>query len=191
MTKMLLAEDLECAETEAFVLIQDCQPSFQKTPVFWPVAPPDSVNGRLSDFVKYIHEPECLTILTQREWQLIFSSQQITHSVRTADENIRLLVEILRESGIKAGIKVYGDDYYLVIFGYPDIVRCFTENTNNMMINHQRLRIGIAGLSTDWGETTSVHVLALVDVIAGDAIPDIQYLLNDEQLLHSGVSNRH
>ncbi|CAM3930639.1 hypothetical protein VA7868_00474 [Vibrio aerogenes CECT 7868] len=182
---MLLAEELFCTETEELVLIYDCSMTLQTTPVFWPVTLPDKAEKRISDLSA--GSPECLTILTRCEWATIFSSWgKFYQQQNVLLESPGLIIEMLEDCGMKACIKIYKDEDYLVIFGVPEILQYFVKDSPEQVIPQQRLRIGVAGLSTDWGITTSVHILASVDVIAGAAIPDIQYLLNDEHLLILG-----
>ncbi len=157
---------------------------WKHSPIYWPAL--SSQQAARDIPLKYISDRVDITILSPNEWWEFLSllyhrkyQRSPEHPTIPSYDPLKLCAEL----DITAYVKTYNHNTYLVLPGYRKHLTTLLSGDYFRHRHPQILTLGLGALSIEIDISLATHVISSVEILIGESLHMLQYLINDEQLL--------
>ncbi|WNJ97691.1 hypothetical protein RND59_16295 [Vibrio ruber] len=173
--------DLDVETSEIVTETSRERPIYWKhSPIYWPALSSHQAAREIP--LKFVSDKADITILSPNEWWEFLSllySRKHQRRLEPHPDPVRLCEAL----GITAYVRTYNHETYLVLPGYRKHLMTLLSGDYFRHRHPQILTLGLGALSIETDISLATHVIASVDILIGESLPMLQYLINDEQLL--------
>ncbi len=157
---------------------------WKHSPIYWPALSSQQAAREIP--LKFVSDKVDITILSPNEWWEFLSllyhrkyQRPPEHLMMPPSDPLVLCAEL----GITAYVKNYNHDTYLVLPEYRKHLMTLLSGDYFRHRHPQILTLGLGALSIETDISLATHVISSVEILIGESLHMLQYLINDEQLL--------
>ncbi|WP_157634830.1 hypothetical protein [Vibrio rhizosphaerae] len=179
--------DLETAISACVTEKSRKRPVYWKhSPIYWPALSSQQAAREIP--LKYVADKVDITILSPDEWgEFLARLYQRKHQQRELSEPPQIPTSdplaLCAELDITAYVRTYNHETYLVLPGYRQYLTTLLSGDDFRYRHPQILTLGLGALSIEADISLATHVISSVEILIGESLHILQYLINDEQLL--------
>lgn len=156
---------------------------WKHSPIYWPALSSQQAAREIP--LKFVSDKVDITILSPKEWWE-FLSLLYSRKHRRSPDHRKMSPDPLAlcaELGITAYVTTYNRETYLVLPGYRKHLMTLLAGDYFRHRHPQILTLGLGALSIEADVSLATHVISSVEILIGESLHMLQYLINDEQLL--------